>query len=555
MFAICLGSIGIFTLYTLMMMKMHNDRFNMQYSTRTAQQGAVQLSTVFDPTSVDAVQSRSPRLAQLAAYSAIANGTRTHTPTHPVNGGLPTQLQSGIESLSGIAMHDVRVHYNSSKPAQLQAHAYAQGSDIHLAPGQERHLPHEAWHVVQQKQGRVKPTLQLKGVAINDDSTLEREADVMGAQALQRHSIAQGMRPLHEPAGGEQAVQRMVIYTDNPNEIDEVIAADLAFQQALAGGQIITLADLLRAAPGSIRIDPDEVVVVAGHGSPGKVQGKTGAEIAQLLLKIRNIDKAAFIYIASCFAAADEPNRQQSSVIDITHQVLAQHGINQTVSGALGASINDFSRITGDTQVSVFEPTQDPAFAIESLVIHTQKRHGVKDSLGLNLDAAARIGMQLIQDPDFLKFYDTLINALGGIDDTVIRQLIAYCDEAIALVNSQDKWPPWLLGWKAHDEKQYQRKFGDAQWLNWKLKEINLAKKGLQDLQSGKVETYIAQAIRGDVVLKSRGQKGSKDTTRDRLVADAQWYREQRAVAVGMNQVGENESIKPRTDFSSEYIG
>ena len=27
--------------------------------------------------------------------------------------------------------------------------AYAQGSDIHLAPGQEQHLPHEAWHVVQ----------------------------------------------------------------------------------------------------------------------------------------------------------------------------------------------------------------------------------------------------------------------------------------------------------------------------------------------------------------------------------------------------------------------
>jgi hypothetical protein len=27
-------------------------------------------------------------------------------------------------------------------------------------PGQEQHLPHEAWHVVQQKQGRVKPTGQ-----------------------------------------------------------------------------------------------------------------------------------------------------------------------------------------------------------------------------------------------------------------------------------------------------------------------------------------------------------------------------------------------------------
>lgn len=98
--------------------------------------------------------------------------------------GLPDNLKSGLEKLSGYAMDDVNVHYNSSKPAQLQAHAYAQGSDIHLSPGQERHLPHEAWHVVQQKQGRVKATQQLKSnTQINDDTGLEREADIMGSQA------------------------------------------------------------------------------------------------------------------------------------------------------------------------------------------------------------------------------------------------------------------------------------------------------------------------------------------------------------------------------------
>jgi hypothetical protein len=100
------------------------------------------------------------------------------------NTGLPDQLKSGIESLSGLSMDHVRVHYNSSQPAQLNALAYAQGKDIHLAPGQERHLPHEAWHVVQQAQGRVLPTLQLNdGVQVNDDAGLEREADVMGRKA------------------------------------------------------------------------------------------------------------------------------------------------------------------------------------------------------------------------------------------------------------------------------------------------------------------------------------------------------------------------------------
>jgi hypothetical protein len=98
--------------------------------------------------------------------------------------GLPDNLKSGIESLSGMSLDDVRVHYGSSQPAQLGAEAYTQGSEIHVAPGQEQHLPHEAWHVVQQAQGRVEPTVQLQnGVSANDDEGLEHEADAMGRSA------------------------------------------------------------------------------------------------------------------------------------------------------------------------------------------------------------------------------------------------------------------------------------------------------------------------------------------------------------------------------------
>lgn len=99
---------------------------------------------------------------------------------------LPDGLRGGIESLSGLDMSAVRVHYNSRMPAKVNALAYAQGSQIHLGAGQERHLPHEAWHVVQQAQGRVKPTMQMKGAdGLNEDAALEREADVMGARASQ----------------------------------------------------------------------------------------------------------------------------------------------------------------------------------------------------------------------------------------------------------------------------------------------------------------------------------------------------------------------------------
>ncbi len=99
--------------------------------------------------------------------------------------GLPDALKAGVESLSGEDLSGVRVHRNSPEPAQLRALAYARGNDIHVAAGQEQHLPHEAWHVVQQRQGRVQATGQLKGVDLNDDSGLEAEADRMGSKALQ----------------------------------------------------------------------------------------------------------------------------------------------------------------------------------------------------------------------------------------------------------------------------------------------------------------------------------------------------------------------------------
>ncbi|MCY9667297.1 DUF4157 domain-containing protein [Paenibacillus alginolyticus] len=148
--------------------------------------------------------------------------------------GLPDDLKSGVESLSGISLDDVKVHYNSSKPAQLQAHAYAEGTDIHVAPGQDQHLPHEAWHVVQQKQGLVKPMMQMGGVAINDDAGLEQDADIMGARALQQ---AQGGTENSPPAiqrsslSGAGVVQRMLVSSVKKSNGDEeekqVNASDL----------------------------------------------------------------------------------------------------------------------------------------------------------------------------------------------------------------------------------------------------------------------------------------------------------------------------------------
>ena len=110
----------------------------------------------------------------LARLQEKANGNNT---------GLPDNLKFGMESLSGISLDDVKVNYNSNKPSDLGAHAYAEGNQIHVGGGQEKHLAHEAWHVVQQKQGRVNSTQEVNGKRINDDSLLEKEATDIGNKA------------------------------------------------------------------------------------------------------------------------------------------------------------------------------------------------------------------------------------------------------------------------------------------------------------------------------------------------------------------------------------
>jgi hypothetical protein len=154
-----------------------------------------------------ALNARSEVVAQRALGETLSTASTAHRAANRT--GLPDALKAGVETLSGVSMDDVRVHRNSGQPAQLQAHAYARGTDIHLAPGQERHLPHEAWHVVQQKQRRVRPTARLAGgVPVNDQAGLESEATVMGARALAIRALAPAApKPAAAPAAGGAPVQ------------------------------------------------------------------------------------------------------------------------------------------------------------------------------------------------------------------------------------------------------------------------------------------------------------------------------------------------------------
>ena len=116
----------------------------------------------------------SARLAQLAAMAAerSTSGNR-----------LPPALHASVEHLANTSIGDVTVVPNSSRPNAVNAHAYAQGNAIHLAPGKEHHLAHEAWHLAQQAQGRVAATEHVNGMPVNSDTSLEREASVKGSEA------------------------------------------------------------------------------------------------------------------------------------------------------------------------------------------------------------------------------------------------------------------------------------------------------------------------------------------------------------------------------------
>ncbi|CAA6825951.1 MAG: Unknown protein [uncultured Sulfurovum sp.] len=124
--------------------------------------------------------------------------------------GLPDALKANLESKYGMSLDHIKVHYNSSKPAKLEAHAYAKFPNIYIAPGQEKHLPEEAAHMVQQMQGRVKPTKEVNGTPVNDNDSLEKEAVQEGQKASGGVQKSKG-KDLVQNKGQQGVVQRAKI--------------------------------------------------------------------------------------------------------------------------------------------------------------------------------------------------------------------------------------------------------------------------------------------------------------------------------------------------------
>ena len=142
-------------------------------------------------------QKQSPRSGGSSFFSqptrAFSVPEQAEAPQKQNKTGMPDQVLQKMESAFNTDFSTVKIFPNSSKAPQLGALAFTQGHHVHFAPGKfnptstdgQKMLAHELTHVMQQRQGIVKPTSQIKGLPLNDDPALEKHADNLGTQAIQ----------------------------------------------------------------------------------------------------------------------------------------------------------------------------------------------------------------------------------------------------------------------------------------------------------------------------------------------------------------------------------
>jgi hypothetical protein len=150
---------------------------------------------------------------------------KKQTPETSTDTKLPEEVQDKMEKSFGQDFGNVKIHKDSSSALELNAKAYAQGEDIHFAPGAfdplsksgQELIGHELTHVVQQRQKRVgKGEVHGKGIEMNQDASLEKEADDLGKLAAEGipiyvNGLATGIQKQNAPT------------TPSQEELDEIV--------------------------------------------------------------------------------------------------------------------------------------------------------------------------------------------------------------------------------------------------------------------------------------------------------------------------------------------
>jgi hypothetical protein len=144
---------------------------------------------------------------------------------------MPAEVQSKMEGAFGADFSNVNIHQGSDA-GSVGALAYTQGDNIHFAPGQfnpqsqkgQELLGHELSHVVQQREGRVQSTTQAKGLPVNDDESLEKEADEMGMKAAQFKSADASLPPGKKESSASDVIQKATETPANYKNYTQLLA-------------------------------------------------------------------------------------------------------------------------------------------------------------------------------------------------------------------------------------------------------------------------------------------------------------------------------------------
>lgn len=167
---------------------------------------------------------------------------------------LPAAVRGHMEGLLGVDLSPVRIHEGEAAES-LGAVAYTRGHDICFARGRyEPHTPrgqrilgHELAHVVQQSEGRVRPSRELAGVPVSDDRRLEREADGFGVRAARGEPGPRA--PLRGLAPARGDVAQCILYQDI---VDSWVDGDKIYGLNAARSDTVQALDQLGHGPSII---------------------------------------------------------------------------------------------------------------------------------------------------------------------------------------------------------------------------------------------------------------------------------------------------------------
>lgn len=156
-----------------------------QNHSKSASHGAARLAALDDPFGLHVpIQAKGDLRGAKTADPHALPSTSSGAP-------LPPAVRAVMERAFNADFGDVLIHPDSARAAAIGARAYTEGNSVHMAPGQydpesragRELIGHELAHVIQQRQGRVAATSQVRGIAINDAPGLEQEADTLGQRA------------------------------------------------------------------------------------------------------------------------------------------------------------------------------------------------------------------------------------------------------------------------------------------------------------------------------------------------------------------------------------